>query len=185
MVLNYKCSGNKFVQIQSNIMQKHDANVYGIDAEENTKSTLARAVLIIWLFVVLIISQSYTANLTTILTLQRLSTKIQGINSLVVSNSPIGYQTGSYVKNYLSETFNIANSRLVPLDSVQSYAEALSLGPNKGGVAAVVDELPYIQLFLSKYCGFTIVGGQFSQGGWVFVSSLPLTFVLPFYFSSI
>jgi len=31
-----------------------------------------------------------------------------------------------------------------------------------------VDELPYIQLFLSKQCGFTTVGGQFSKSGWGF-----------------
>jgi ionotropic glutamate receptor len=112
-----------------------------------------RALLIIWLFLVLIITQSYTssisninppfltqsytASLTSILTVG-LSTKIQGIDSLVVSNSPIGYQTGSFVRDYLSEKFNIAKSRLVPLDSIQKYVKALSLGPDKGGVAPVV-----------------------------------------------
>lgn len=146
--------------------------------KENTKSTLGRAVLIIWLFVVLIISQSYTASLTSILTVQQLSTTIQGIDGLVSSNFPIGYQTGSFVQNYLSETFNIAKSRLVPLDSIEHYARALSLGPNRpGGVAAIVDEYPYIQLFLSKRCGFTSVGGQFSKNGWgfAFPKDSPLT----------
>lgn len=145
--------------------------------KENTKSTLGRAVLIIWLFVVLIISQSYTASLTSILTVQQLSTTIQGIDGLVSSNLPIGYQTGSYVQNYLSETFNIAKSRLIPLDSVQNYTRALSLGPNRGGVAAIVDEFPYIELFLSQQCGFTAVGGQFSKNGWgfAFPKDSPLT----------
>eukprot|EP01018_Ginkgo_biloba_P012696 Gb_01114 [translate_table: standard] len=135
---------------------------------ENTVSTLGRAVLIIWLFVVLIINSSYTASLTSILTVQQLSPTIQGIDGLVSSNSPIGYQTGSFVREYLSDEFNIAKSRLVPLDSPDSYAEALSLGPNKGGVAAIVDELPYIQLFLSTKCGFTNVGREFTKSGWGF-----------------
>jgi ionotropic glutamate receptor len=134
-----------------------------------TRSMLGRAVLIIWLFVVLIIKSSYTANLSAILTAQQLSPTIQGIDSLVRSNSPIGYQTGSFVRNYLSEQFNIAKSRLVPLDSPERYARALTLGPNKGGVAAVVDELPYIHLFLSKHCGFRIVGGEFTKREWGFV----------------
>jgi ionotropic glutamate receptor len=134
-----------------------------------TGSMLGRAVLIIWLFVVLIIKSSYTANLSAILTAQQLSPTIQGIDSLVRSNSPIGYQTGSFVRNYLPEQFNIAKSRLVPLDSPERYARALTLGPNKGGVAAVVDELPYIHLFLSKHCGFRIVGGEFTKREWGFV----------------
>jgi ionotropic glutamate receptor len=56
-------------------------------------SMLGRAVLIIWLFVVLSIKSSYTANLSAILIAQHLSPTIQRIDSLVRSNSPIGYQT--------------------------------------------------------------------------------------------
>eukprot|EP01018_Ginkgo_biloba_P018045 Gb_41412 [translate_table: standard] len=135
---------------------------------ENTVSALGRAVLIIWLFVVLIINSSYTASLTSILTVQQLSTTIQGIDGLIASNSPIGYQTGSFARNYLIEELSIAQSRLIPLDSPESYAKALSLGPSKGGVAAIVDELPYVQFFLSTQCGFTIVGQQFTKSGWGF-----------------
>ncbi|EOY15322.1 Glutamate receptor 3.3 isoform 4 [Theobroma cacao] len=52
---------------------------------ENTMSTLGRLVLIIWLFVVLIINSSYTASLTSILTVQQLSSPIKGIDSLIKS----------------------------------------------------------------------------------------------------
>ncbi|XP_057850920.2 glutamate receptor 3.3 isoform X2 [Cryptomeria japonica] len=135
---------------------------------ENTVSSLGRAVLLIWLFVVLIINSSYTASLTSILTVQKLSPTIQGIESLASSNLPIGYQTGSFVADYLSGEYNIAKSRLVPLNTQDNYAKALSLGPNKGGVAAVVDELPYIQSFLSTHCGYTIVGREFTKSGWGF-----------------
>ncbi|XP_057850922.2 glutamate receptor 3.3 isoform X1 [Cryptomeria japonica] len=136
---------------------------------ENTVSSLGRAVLIIWLFVVLIINSSYTASLTSILTVEQLSPTIQGIDSLASSNLPIGYQSGSFVADYLSGEFNIAKYRLVPLNTRDSYAEALSLGPKKGGVAAVVDELPYIESFLSTRCGYTIVGSEFTKSGWGFV----------------
>ncbi|KAK8947521.1 Subtilisin-like protease SDD1 [Platanthera guangdongensis] len=39
----------------------------------------------------------------------------------------------------------------------QEYARALELGPSEGGVAAVVDERPYVELFLSTKCNFAIV----------------------------
>jgi len=135
---------------------------------ENVGSNLGRAVLIVWLFVVLIISSSYTASLTSILTVQQFSPTISGIGSLIGSNTPIGYPAGSYIGNYLSEELNIAASRLIPVDSIASYARALSLGPSKGGVSAIVDTLPVIQLFLSTKCSFTTVGPEFTKGGWGF-----------------
>jgi len=134
---------------------------------ENVGSNLGRVVLIVWLFVVLIISSSYTASLTSILTVQQLSPTITGLDNLIGSDAPIGYPAGSFIKNYLSE-LNIAESRLKPVYSTASYAHALSLGPSEGGVAAIVDTLPVIQLFLSTQCNFTIVGSEFTKGGWGF-----------------
>lgn len=135
---------------------------------ENTVSTLGRLVLILWLFVVLIINSSYTASLTSILTVQKLSSPVKGIESLRESDDPIGYQMGSFARNYLTEKLNIHSSRLVPLNSAEAYAKALKDGPRKGGVAAVVDERAYLELFLSTRCEFTIVGQEFTKSGWGF-----------------
>lgn len=68
-------------------------------------------------------------------------------------------------------SLNVRPTRLVPLGSPEAYAEALQLGPKNGGVAAVVDELPYVELFLQKTSGFGIVGQTFTRSGWGFVSS--------------
>lgn len=134
---------------------------------ENTVSTLGRMVLIIWLFVVLIINSSYTASLTSILTVQRLSSPIKGIESLKEGDEPIGYQVGSFAEHYLEE-LGISKSRLVELGTPEAYAKALQNGPEKGGVAAIVDELPYIELFLSSQCKYRIVGQEFTKSGWGF-----------------
>eukprot|EP00262_Sarcandra_glabra_P015704 TRINITY_DN4901_c0_g1_i1.p1 TRINITY_DN4901_c0_g1~~TRINITY_DN4901_c0_g1_i1.p1 ORF type:complete len:936 (-),score=151.05 TRINITY_DN4901_c0_g1_i1:98-2905(-) len=135
---------------------------------ENTVSTLGRGVLLIWLFVVLIINSSYTASLTSILTVQQLSSRIEGIDSLISSTDPIGIQGGSFVKNFLVEELNIAQSRLVTLETPTEYANALKNGPKGGGVAAIVDERPYIELFLSTNCNYKIVGQEFTKSGWGF-----------------
>ena len=51
------------------------------------------------------------------------------------------------------------------------YVAALQKGPNNGGVAAIVDELPYIELFLvNTKCTFRTVGQEFTKSGWGFVS---------------
>ncbi|TYG90444.1 hypothetical protein ES288_A12G182600v1 [Gossypium darwinii] len=138
---------------------------------ENTVSTLGRMVLIIWLFVVLIINSSYTASLTSILTVQQLTSGIQGIDSLISSTEPIGIQDGSFALNYLVDELNIAQSRIVKLKNPEAYLRALKLGPKKGGVAAIVDELPYVELFLSNTnCLYRIVGPEFTKSGWGFLS---------------
>jgi ionotropic glutamate receptor len=150
--------------------------------EEKTKTVLGRVVLIIWLFVVLIITSSYTASLTSILTVQKLSPSILGIHSLLATADPIGYQSGSFVKGYLIE-LGVKPERLVALETKAMYAKALRLGPNNGGVAAIVDELPYVQLFLASQRSneFTTAGQEFTKSGWAFVSFkcfLPLCVIL-------
>ncbi|XWS34278.1 hypothetical protein CRYUN_Cryun21dG0027100 [Craigia yunnanensis] len=136
---------------------------------ENTVTTLGRLVLIVWLFVVLIINSSYTASLTSILTVQQLTSRIQGIDSLISSTEPIGIQDGSFALNYLVDELNIAESRIVKLKNPEAYIRALNLGPKRGGVAAIVDELPYIELFLSSTnCLYRTVGQEFTKSGWGF-----------------
>lgn len=144
-------------------------------------STLGRFVLLIWLFVVLIINSSYTASLTSILTVQQLFSPISGIESLKEGDEPIGYQVGSFVEHYLSEELGISKSRLVALGSPEAYAKALKIGPKKkGGVAAVVDELAYVEHFLSSQCTYRIVGQEFTKSGWGFVSTY---FLVAMFFS--
>ncbi|KAI4314663.1 hypothetical protein L6164_027551 [Bauhinia variegata] len=135
---------------------------------ENTVSTLGRLVLLIWLFVVLIINSSYTASLTSILTVQQLASPIKGIESLVNSHDRIGYLQGSFTRNYLIEELGIDESRLVPLTTPEETAKALKDGSHKGGVAAYIDERAYIELFLASRCDFTIVGQEFTRNGWGF-----------------
>jgi glutamate receptor, ionotropic, plant len=127
--------------------------------------------LIMWLFVVLIINSSYTASLTSILTAQQLATGITDLDSLISSALPIEYQAGKFTRNYLIEQLNVPESRLVPLNTIQEYADALNRGPKGGGVAAIVDEMPYVDIFLSKNSNFRIVGQEFTNEGWGFVSS--------------
>lgn len=133
-------------------------------------STLGRFVLLIWLFVVLIINSSYTASLTSILTVQQLSSSVKGIESLTNSKEPIGYLQGSFARAYLIDEMGIAESRLVPLKTPEETKKALEKGPQKGGVAAYIDERAYIELFLSSRCDFSVVGQEFTRNGWGFVS---------------
>ncbi|OAY35133.1 glutamate receptor 3.7 [Manihot esculenta] len=136
--------------------------------QETTVSPLGRMVMVVWLFLLLVITASYTASLTSILTVQQLSSPITDIDSLIATNWPIGYQEGSFVYGYLSESLYIPRSRLISLGSPGEYEKALRLGPNGGGVAAIIAELPYVEIFLTHQSEFGIIGRPFTRGGWGF-----------------
>ncbi|XP_018682257.2 glutamate receptor 3.7 [Musa acuminata AAA Group] len=136
--------------------------------QEEILSTLGRFVMMVWLFLLMVITSSYTASLTSFLTVQQLSSPIKGIDSLIASNEPIGYQEGSFARSYLVDGLNVQPSRLVSLGSPEAYKEALERGPKNGGVAAIVDELPYVELFVAKTSGFGIIGQSFTRNGWGF-----------------
>ncbi|VAH36492.1 unnamed protein product [Triticum turgidum subsp. durum] len=135
---------------------------------EDTRSTLGRFVIIIWLFVVLIIQSSYTASLTSILTVQQLISPITGIDSLVASDEPIGFQVGSFAESYLVNELGVSRHRLKSLGTPDEYKQALELGPANGGVAGIVDERPYVEIFLLLHPKFAVVGSEFTKSGWGF-----------------
>ncbi|KAK4366684.1 hypothetical protein RND71_014564 [Anisodus tanguticus] len=135
--------------------------------QENTVSTLGRMVMVVWLFLLLVITSSYTASLTSILTVRQLSSPITGIESLITSNSFIGYQVGSFAYSYLKDILNIAPSRLISLRSPEEFEIALRRGSGNG-VMAIVDELPYVELFLQNRTDFGIIGRPFTKSGWGF-----------------
>ncbi|KAI8001415.1 Glutamate receptor 3.7 [Camellia lanceoleosa] len=137
--------------------------------KQDIVSALGRMVVIVWLFVLMVIKAGYIASLTSILTVQELSSpSITGIEDLISSTWPIGYQAGSFAASFLTENFDIHRSRLVSLGTPEEYERALRKGPRNGGVAAIVDELPYIELFLSKQSDYGIVGHSLTQTGWGF-----------------
>ncbi|KAK9155765.1 hypothetical protein Sjap_003245 [Stephania japonica] len=137
--------------------------------QEDTISSLGRMVMMVWLFLISVITSSYTANLTSILTVQQLSSPITGVDSLITCNLPIGYPVESFIGSYLTDNLNIPKSRLVSLDGPEDFAEKLYLGPKNGGVVAIVDELPYAEFFVSEWKDFDIVGQMISKHGWGFV----------------
>lgn len=148
-----------------------------ITTGERVRSNLTRFVVIVWVFVVLVLTSSYTANLTSMLTVEQLQPSITDINDLIRSRDFVGFQDGSFVSSLFS-SMNFDRSMFTYYSSFEEYDEALSKGSRNGGVGAIVDELPYIRLFLSKYCSkYTMIGPiyQTSGFGFLFPKGSPLT----------
>ncbi|KAL7140537.1 hypothetical protein ABFS83_09G125700 [Erythranthe nasuta] len=135
---------------------------------EKVISNLTRFVVIVWVFVVLVLTSSYTANLTSMLTVQQLQPTITDFYDLVKNREYVGCQDGSFVAGFL-KNMQFDSSKFRIYSTFEEYDEALSKGSRNGGVAAIVDELPYIRLFLSKYCHkYTMIGPTYKTSGFGF-----------------
>ena len=143
---------------------------------EKVVNNWTRFVLIIWIFVVLIISQSYTASLASMLTVKRLQPTFVDVTEIRKNGYFVGYEKNSFVKDFLVKQLNFNDTKLREYSTPEEYHDALSSGTHNGGVAAIFAGIPYIKLFLAKYCSkFQVVGPTYRTDGFGFVSlTLPV-----------
>ncbi|KAJ7958448.1 Glutamate receptor [Quillaja saponaria] len=131
-------------------------------------SNLARFVVIIWVFVVLILTQSYTASLTSFLTVQQLRPTFSNVDDLLRNGAVVGYQRGSFTREILRQ-IGFADFQLKAYDSPEECDHLLTLGTGNGGIAAAFDEMPYIDLFQASYCSkYTTMGPTIKTNGFGF-----------------
>nr|POF01955.1 glutamate receptor 2.2 [Quercus suber] len=132
-------------------------------------SNLARFVVIIWVFVVLILTQSYTASLTSLLTVQQLQPTVTDINQLIKNGEYVGYQGGSFILPILKK-MNFDETKLKVYDTAEECDILLSKGSANGGIAGAIFEIPYMKLFLGQYCSkYTMVESIYNIDGFGFV----------------
>ncbi|GJZ25163.1 glutamate receptor 2.8-like protein, partial [Tanacetum coccineum] len=129
-------------------------------------SNLSRLAVVVWLFVGLIITQSYTASFASMLTAQRLEPTITSVEMLRNMNATVGYCNGSLVNHYLNDVLlGFKSIKVNSYNSTHRYAEAL----NSGEIAAIFLEVPVAKVFLAQYCkSFIRTGETFKVGGFGF-----------------
>ncbi|XP_039130206.1 glutamate receptor 2.9-like isoform X1 [Dioscorea cayenensis subsp. rotundata] len=135
---------------------------------EKVENILSKLVLIIWLFVVLILTSSYTASLTSIITVQQLQPSITDVQELLKNGDYVGCHNVSFIEDLLKQLhFDKSKIRSV---RPEDYVDALTKGSQNGGVSAIIHEIPYIKLFLAQHCKkFTMVGPIYKTAGFGFV----------------
>ncbi|KAF9662671.1 hypothetical protein SADUNF_Sadunf18G0078600 [Salix dunnii] len=140
---------------------------------EKVVNNWTRFVLIIWIFMVLIISQSYTASLASMLTVKRLQPTFVDVKEIRKNGYFVGHQKNSFVKDFLLKDLNFNANMLKAYDTPEEYNDALSIGIRNGGVAAIFAEIPYVKLFLAKHCNkFQMVGPTYKTDGFGFAFPL-------------
>ncbi|XP_074315793.1 glutamate receptor 2.8-like [Silene latifolia] len=142
--INEEFRGPPLHQVGTSLFYSFSMMVFA--QRENVLSNLSRCVVVVWVFVVLVLTQSYTASLTSMLTVQQLKPTVTSVDELVSSGANVGFQDGTFVEDLLIKRgFN--KSKLISYDSSENLHDLLS----KGEIAAVFDEIPYMRLFLALY----------------------------------
>ncbi|KAL9445389.1 hypothetical protein AB3S75_018393 [Citrus x aurantiifolia] len=137
----------------------------------------SKFVLVIWLWLAFILMQSYTASLSSILTVDQLEPTFADLKKLRTESHFVGFQNGSFVEDFLVKQLNFSSNQTRPLINIGEYKEALSNGSRKGGVSAIFEEIPYIKVFLKKYSSkYTTAGPIYRTDGlgFAFAKGSPL-----------
>ncbi|XP_056171760.1 glutamate receptor 2.9-like [Syzygium oleosum] len=133
---------------------------------ERINHNFTRIVLVIWFFVALISIQSYTASLTSMLTLQELKPTVTTMERLRISKARVGCDAVSFVCDYLNKKLNFSKDIIIGLRNSSSYGDQLT----SGNIAALFLEYPYERAFLAKYCyGYAVTHENYRFGGLGFV----------------
>ncbi|GMY37630.1 glutamate receptor 2.9-like [Fagus crenata] len=139
---------------------------------ENIHNNFTRLVIVVWLFVVFILTSSYTASLSSMLTVQQLQSN--GIEWIKKNNFKVGYDGDSFVRKYLESVHEIKPNNIVRVRSQEQYHEEFE----SNYIAAAFLELPYEKVFLNKYCkGYTATllnTHKFGGFGFVFQKGSPI-----------
>ncbi|KAL0874589.1 hypothetical protein Bca101_024294 [Brassica carinata] len=137
-----------------------------------SESFFTRALVVVWCFVLLILTQSYTATLTSMLTVQELRPTVRHMDDLKKSGVNVGYQSGSFTFERL-KLMGYEESRLKAYDSPQEMRELFLNKSSDGGIDAAFDEVPYVKLFMAKYCSeYSIIEPTFKADGFGFAFPL-------------
>ncbi|XP_050287176.1 glutamate receptor 2.9-like isoform X2 [Quercus robur] len=136
---------------------------------ENIHNNLTRLVMGVWLFVVLILTSSYTASLSSMLTVQKLEPNYMEL--LKKNNLPVGCANLS-VRKYLVNAFEFKEQNIKMLNRTMLFEQE--------NIFAIFIESPYEEVFFKNNCGkdYTItrlLTHGFGGLGFVFQRGSPIT----------
>ncbi|MBA0569618.1 hypothetical protein Golob_003337 [Gossypium lobatum] len=115
---------------------------------ENVQNNFTRVVVIVWLFVSLVLTSSYTASLSSMLTVNKLKVNVTDIEFLKRNNLKVGCDGDSFVRNYLVDVLQFKSENIKTINSQDSYIGEFE----KKHIAAAFLELPYEKVFINNYC---------------------------------
>ncbi|CAK9312570.1 unnamed protein product [Citrullus colocynthis] len=140
---------------------------------EPVKNGLARMVLGPWLFAILIITASFTASLSSMMTISRSQPWFLDIETLKLKNATVGCNKNSVMVRFLSQVLLVPPEKIKQIPSVDLFPDALE----KGEIQAAFFSGPHAKVFLAKHCKYYTQATIFKLVGmgFAFPKGSPLT----------
>ncbi|KAK9265615.1 hypothetical protein L1049_021499 [Liquidambar formosana] len=142
---------------------------------EKIHSNYTRVVLTVWLFIVLILTSSYTANLSSMLTAKRLEPNTADIQWLKKNNATVGCGIASFSKNYLKDELKFQPENIKLLRTQQDYESAFK----NNTITAALLEVESGKLLIKGQCKIYTFSETVHEKrgglGFVFPKGSPLT----------
>ncbi|XP_022880747.1 glutamate receptor 2.9-like [Olea europaea var. sylvestris] len=129
---------------------------------EHIKNNLSRLVFAVWLFVIMVMTASYTAVLSSMMTVPRLQPSIVEVDYLHKINAIVGCNGEGFIPRYLRHTLKFKEENIKKIPSISDYKEAFE----KGEIAAAFFISPHAELFLAtNRKRYVIAKPRFEVGG--------------------
>ncbi|XP_023737515.1 glutamate receptor 1.2 isoform X1 [Lactuca sativa] len=151
--INEEFQGSTCQQIGTTLWFAFSTLVYA--HREKLQSNLSRFVVTVWVFVVLVLTSSYTATLSSVLTVQQIGMK-------ETSTGFLGVSFGGAAFNNM----NFGGAKIENLYTPEAYVKALT----SGGVDAIIDEILYVKSVLAMYptSDFSLISTASTTNGFGF-----------------
>ncbi|KAL3739966.1 hypothetical protein ACJRO7_021273 [Eucalyptus globulus] len=145
-------------------------------AEEKVHHKFTRIVLVIWFFVALILTQSYTAGLTSMFTVRELRPNVNAMEKLRNSKAKVGCDPDAFICDHMNSTLKFSTEVIVPIWNTSSYGDEL----RSGNISALFLEYANMRALFTQYCdGYLTIGDDYRFGGFGFISTIRLFCVFP------
>ncbi|CBI33359.3 unnamed protein product, partial [Vitis vinifera] len=115
---------------------------------EAIHSNITRVVIVVWLFVVFVLTSSYTASLSSILTVRRLESNVTDVEWLKATKSVVGCDGDSFVRKYLENVIKFKGADIKNISNQYQYPGEFQ----SGNISAAFLELPYAKVFINQFC---------------------------------
>ncbi|XP_008444629.1 glutamate receptor 2.1-like [Cucumis melo] len=128
---------------------------------KEVKGNLARLVLGTWLFVILVVTSSFTASLTSMMTVSRFAPSVVDIETLRQMNATVGCNYHSFIPRYLNHTLKIPSENIKNFVGIDDYPKSF----DNGEIEAAFFITPHSKVFLARYCKGYTIAATFNLGG--------------------
>ncbi|KAG6402494.1 hypothetical protein SASPL_134690 [Salvia splendens] len=157
-------TGNSILQTICSILWL-PVTIISLSQRENIKNSTSKLVLAVWIYVTFVVGASFTAVLSSMMTVPRLEPSVREIDVLRNSNAAVGCNGNSFICDYLINVLNFKPNNIKRVNSIDEYPRAL----DNGEIKAAFFVLPHAKVFLAKYCnGYIVSGPSFKLGGFGF-----------------